>query len=726
MMMKTVLTASVAFAALMTGTAFAEPVFNRIAAFAVPANLPEGADPKSESSAEIIAATEDGMMLAYTDSPLGGIGLIDIANPAEPKAGGFVKLDGEPTSLIISKGKALVAVNSSKNFVETSGAVVSVDLAGKTVVQSCDVGGQPDSTALSPDGTLLAVAIENERDEDTNDGKLPQMPAGYVATFAVKDGAVDCASRKDIALTAISAVGADDPEPEFVDINANGEIAVTLQENNHIVIIDGKTGTVTAHFSAGSVDLKGIDIKRDGFLNFTGEKSGVLREPDAVKWLGTERLIVANEGDYEGGSRGFTVFSRSGAVIYENGAAFEREIARLGHYPEGRSGSKGIEPEGLATGTFGGANLAFVLSERASVIGVYEDKDTDMVLRQILPSGLSPEGAVAIAGRDLLAVANEVDLGKDGGVRSHVTLYQYAEGTAQYPTILSDDKDGAPIGWGALSGLTADPEKPGLLYAVSDSVYGAMPAIYTIDANQTPARITDRLIVTRGGDKAQLLDLEGLVPDGEGGFWLASEGRSDRLIPHALYHVNAKAEITESIALPEELLRQEIRFGAEGITKVGGMLWVAIQREWKDDPEGQVKLLAYDLKEKEWGAVRYPLEAKGEGWMGLSEITLHGDYVYIVERDNQIGAAAKVKKLFRVPVSALVPAKLDGELPVVAKEEVMDLLPPLTSFGGYVQEKVEGFTVDAAGNAFSVTDNDGVADSNGETLFLRLGQMAAK
>ena len=51
----------------------------------------------------------------------------------------------------------------------------------------------------------------------------------------------------------------------------------------------------------------------------------------------------------------------------------------------------------------------------------------------------------------------------------------------------------------------------------------------------------------------------------------------------------------------------------EGITLVGAgddaTLVMAIQREWKDDPKGQVKLLAYKPKAKEWSAVRYPLEA---------------------------------------------------------------------------------------------------------------------
>ena len=150
---------------------------------------------------------------------------------------------------------------------------------------------------------------------------------------------------------------------------------------------------------------------------------------------------------------------------------------------------------------------------------------------------------------------------------------------------------------------------------------------------------------------------------------------------------------------------------------------MATQREWGDDPKGMVKLVAYDTKAKEWGAVHYPLEPKGEGWMGLSEITVHGDHAYIVERDNLIGDKAVVKKIFRVALADLKPAALGGELPVVAKEEVRDLIPELKGFGGYVVDKVEGFAIDAAGEGFVVTDNDGVDDSSGETLFFGIGKV---
>jgi hypothetical protein len=76
-----------------------------------------------------------------------------------------------------------------------------------------------------------------------------------------------------------------------------------------------------------------------------------------------------------------------------------------------------------------------------------------------------------------------------------------------------------------------------------------------------------------------------------------------------------------------------------------------------------------------------------------------------------------------VKLADLAPAKLGGDLPVVAKEEVRDLIPDLKATGGYVVDKVEGFTIDAAGEGFVVTDNDGVDDSSGETLFFSIGKV---
>lgn len=725
------LTAALAavLAASTASAVSAEPVFNRIAAFAVADNLPAGTDKKSVTSAEIIAASEDGNTLVYSDSPNKAIGFIDITDAKAPKAGGSVAFEGEPTSVTIAAGKALVAINTRESFVKPSGILAQVDLASKAIDTTCDLGGQPDSIALNKDKTIAAIAIENERDEEVNDGDIPQMPAGDLVILSLKDGAVDCGSIKHVTLTGLADVAGDDPEPEFVAFNGQDEIALTLQENNYIVIIDGKTGTVKSHFSAGTVNLEGIDTKKDGALKFTGEMKDVAREPDAVKWLDDDRFVVANEGDWKGGARGFTIFDKTGKVLYENGAGFEREIAKIGHYPDKRN-KKGVEPEGLEAAKFGDDNLFFVLAERASVVGVYKDTGAEPELLQLLPSGIGPEGAVAIPSRNLFVTANETDLVEDGGARSHVMLYERAEGEAAYPQIVSTEKDGELIGFGALSGLAPVKDKPGMLYAVNDSFYASQPTIFTIDATAKPAKIVDALRITRNGAAAQKLDSEGLTPDGEGGFWLANEGDADKLVSHAIIHVNKKGEIEKEIAIPAELRAGEKRFGFEGITSVGEgdnqVLWTAMQREWADDEKGFVKLVSYTPSSKEWGAVRYPLEKTGEGWVGLSEITASGDYAYIIERDNLIGQDAKLKKLYRVALADLKPAKLGGELPVVKKEEVRDLVPDLKSAtNGYVVDKVEGFTVDAAGNGFVVTDNDGVDGSSGETLFFSIGTMNA-
>lgn len=710
--------------ALLAGTALqvsAEPVFNRIASFPVAANLPADMDAKTETSAEIVTASDDGMTLVYSDSPLGAIGFVDITDPRAPRGLGAVKMEGEPTSVAAHGAKVLVAVNTSASKAAPSGRLVTVDLATRKTEAACDLGGQPDSVAIAADGSFAAIAIENERDEELNDGELPQLPAGDLVILSLKDGAADCATIRHVKLTGLAEVAGDDPEPEFVAINEQGEIALTLQENNHIVIVDGKTATVTGHFSAGSVALEAVDAKSDGRLDFSGSLENTPREPDAIKWIGNDRLMVANEGDWKGGTRGFTVFDRTGQVLFDAGNSFETAAALLGHYPEKRAGKKGTEPEGLESATFDGKPYAFLLAERASLVGVYDLSGPEPKLVQMLPSGISPEGAVAIPARNLLVTANELDLGSDDGARSHVMIYERGEGTAAYPTLVSTLKDGQPIGWGALSGLAAVPDKPGQLFAVNDIVYSMAPTIYKVDATKSPAEIVDALPVKRNGQPAQKLDIEGVTADSEGWFWLASEGNAEKLVPHALYHVNAKGEIKEEVALPPELLAHETRYGFEGIAVSGKgdetVLWMAMQRPWKDDPDNMVKLVSYKPATKEWAAVRYPLEQAGEGWIGLSELAIHGDHAYVIERDNQIGDRAALKKLYRIALADMKGAPLGGDLPLVRKEEVADFLPQLRQGHGYVQDKIEGFAFDAAGKPFAVTDNDGVDDSSGETIF---------
>ncbi len=707
------------------------PYFNRVATFEAHRNVPAGRNVSKKSVAEIVAVSPDGLTLAYTDGEQMGIGLIDIRNPAQPKPAGFLPVEGEPTSVAIAHGKLLAVVNSTKDFVQPTGHLAVFDLASRKAQGTCPLFGQPDSIALDKGGRHAVIVMENERDEKFNKGAIPQLPGGNLTIIPLSaTGMPDCTRSHPVALNGLAEIAPDDAEPELVKVNAQGIAVVTLQENNHIVLVDVAKRQVIKHFSAGAVDLKEIDRTRDGIINPSESAKGLLREPDAVAWLDNTRFVTANEGDYKGGSRSISIFNTDGKVEWDSGNFLDHEAMRLGHYPESRSAAKGNEPEGVEVGVFGKDTLIFVGSERSSLVTVWRDRGAGKAPEylQALPAGSGPEGLTAIPQRGLLVVASE----NDGAARSSVMIYQQGADVPAYPTLMSSDSPaGPPIPWGAMSGTTADRKQAGRLFAVTDSVY-ATTRILEIDTNFTPALITNAMTVTKDG-KPVGYDGEGIAQRADGGFWVASEGDPDKKpapLRNMLLRLNAKAEVQEEIELPEALARHSTRFGFEGVTITGTgdqeVVWLAVQREWKDDPKGFTKILRYTRATKTWGVLHYPLEAtKAEGgWVGLSEITAVGpDTFVVIERDNQFGDSA-LKTLHSFSVAGLTAAAPgDAKVPVVAKRLLRNLVPDLQKPHGYVLDKVESFAVDSAGQAFAITDNDGVDGSNGETQLLRLGAL---
>ncbi len=95
----------------------------------------------------------------------------------------------------------------------------------------------------------------------------------------------------------------------------------------------------------------------------------------------------------------------------------------------------------------------------------------------------------------------------------------------------------------------------------------------------------------------------------------------------------------------------------------------------------------------------------------------------MIERDNQAGTNARIKKIYRFSIAGLEPKAQGGTFALLEKTLVRDLMPDLERPKGLVLEKVEGLAVDRSGRGFIVTDNDGVNDSSGETQFLRLGRI---
>ncbi|WP_339678032.1 esterase-like activity of phytase family protein [uncultured Zhongshania sp.] len=715
--------------------------FNRIAAIPVCLQDDTSCDSDDTTAAEIVAASTDGMTLIYTDSPAERIGFVDIADPSKPSVLGVLGLVGEPTSVAVKDGYALVGVNTAQDFINVSGSLDVIDIASRSTIRSIDVGGQPDSVAVSPDGNYAVVVIENERDEDLGDGVPPQLPAGYIVIVNLT-GEPAAWTTQTVALTGLADLYPADPEPEFVDINSDNIAAISLQENNHIVLVNLADGSIVNHFSAGTVDLVGVDANEDDLIDQSESLDGVLREPDGLSWLSTEYFVTANEGDLDGGSRGFTVFNTAGDVIYDAGNTLDQLTVRYGHYPESRSENKGNEPENAEFAVFGSERYLFVNSERSSVVFVYDVADfTKPVFKQLLPAAVGPEGALAIPSRNLLVVASEED-NRDDVMRSSLNIYQYGFASAAYPTVISNDRlDGSPIPWSGLSGLSADPSNSNLIYAVDDSYY-KKNRIFTLDVSEKPAIVTKETRITDGNgilaalpagvleadavnaDNTVNIDPEGIAKLADGSFWIASEG-SGHVVdgPVASMNVLVKADangvVTHAVTLPQSVNDLQRNNGFEGVAEYQGKLYVAFQRAWQG--EANVRVGIYDIANATWSFLFYVLDApesQNGGWVGLSEITSIGNGEFLViERDNQGGPDAAIKRLYKFDTTGLA----DGA--TVTKTLVRDVLPDMLATGGLVTEKIEGIALLKNGDVLMVNDNDGVDDSNGETQLLNLGDI---
>ncbi len=721
--------------------------FRRIATLP---NYLNNADIAEETVSEIVASTKDGSTLLYTDSPLDEVGLVDIRDPYRPVGLGKVRLGGEPTSVaVLGNRLALVGVNTSESFVTPGGYLAVVDIATQSVVAEVPLGGQPDSVAISPDGSFAAIAVENERDEDMvvrgAEGGLPQGPAGFLAVVDLAPASPLDWAATSVNLTGLANYAPGDPEPEFVDINTKNQAVVTLQENNHLAVVDLPSARVVRHFSAGAVTLEGVDGTEDGIISLTETLPDVPREPDAVTWIGSRFLATANEGDLFGGSRGFSIFDRRGNVVFDSGSSLEELAVQHGHFPEGRADAKGTEPEAVEHGRFGASDYLFVGSERGGFVAVYEvDRRGRPAFVQLLPAPLRPEGVHAIPSRNLLVVSGEKD-DPSFGVRSSMMIYELSPGGPAYPEIVStSDASGAPIPWSALSGMTTAPGRKRELLAVWDSFY-AESRVVTIDASRSPALITDSVALSGGsGD----YDAEGIAIAPDGTWWIASEGNETGSRRNRLLHVDPSGAVLEEVGLPEaiEACRAAstntatLGSGFEGVAVArrgrgrGYDLIVAQQRGWDytteecedldDDPDQldagepkQTRLWRYDPATGAWTSTPYELEPvpPDASWVGLSEITTVPGGFVVIERDNRTGDFSQLKTLAKFSWWELSGGVSRGE------KKVFDLMPALLSSHGWISDKAEGVAMTRDGSVFVVTDNDGVDDWSGETRFLSLG-----
>ena len=727
------------------------PSFHRLATYPVLQNVPAGVDPLDETVAEISDVTEDGLTVIYTDAAGRRIGFVDITDPANPVGTGTIDVtaagaDGDsPTSVAVVGDTVLVAVDSTDgDLVAPSGRVDVYDIATRTLVRSIDMDGQPDSIATSPDGAYAVVAIENQRDEEftpdtKEEGDLPQAPAGFAQV--IETGGAPAAwttTRVDLAAADLPGMNTpEDAEPEYGDINEDNQYVLTLQENNGLVVIDLPSKDIVSAFTAGNAQVSRIDDDNDGVFDFSADID-LPREPDSVQWVGDGLVATANEGDWLGGTRGWTVFdAATGEVVWDAGYSFEQLAVEHGLFNNDRADNKGAEPEGLAFDVIGGTPYAFVGSERSNFVAVYDMTDpTDPQVTQVLPTTNGPEGLLPIPSRDLLVVSSETD-DSSALVRASVAVFGLGAGAPAFPSIVSDaDADGIHVGWGALGALSADPGNAGHLWAASDAAY-ATGRIYRVDVDAEPAVIEKVVEVTDGGTRPAI-DIEGVSAREHGGFWLAVEGATGA--GNSVLRTDDAGRVVQAVALPAAVTDHVRNWGLEGITTTGTgaseVVYVALQRPLWVDPtvagsavqplEGDnARIGRYDVAAGTWTWFAYPLATTTTAgdWIGLSEVTaVDEDTLAVIERDKLNGPAAALKRVYTVDLSGTG----GGTTPTpLTKELAVDVLPALRGLRGWTQEKLEGLAIGADGEVYAVTDNDGVDEATGETQLLRLGSAAA-
>jgi hypothetical protein len=410
-----------------------------------------------EGNAEIVRSSADGQLLVFTNGKRNSIDVVDLSDPAAPVVLATVSVPGQPTSVDLSPdglwALATVHVNPAKKGdpptdLRLPGVLALIDLREPTAPDLASVIGidnHPDSIAVATAGDMLVavIAIENEPvfvkdgivvDAERKDGGTDISQAGSIQIVSLnpatpRNWSVTTLEIPPALLTQAEILYPDDPQPEFIALSPGRHMAaVSLQENNGIVLVDLAAAEFSGAFNLGRVANRLADLKNDGSVELVQyypadspepELAGA-RVPDGIAFSPDgQYLLSANEGEASmTGGRGLSVWTLGGDLAWDDGGEIEAIAAQAGLYPDDRSEEKGIELEGISAGRFDSRDFAFAVSERGSFMVIYDISNPNAPeFVQIMPTGERPEGVVAIPARNLIVVAAE----KSGTL----TVYRY-------------------------------------------------------------------------------------------------------------------------------------------------------------------------------------------------------------------------------------------------------------------------------------------------------------
>ena len=337
-----------------------------------------------------------------------------VANEGEPSEGFAVNPKGSISIIDLSiEGDDFSASVRTADFTAFDGQENALRSEGVRIFEGQSVSDdvEPEYIAVTPDGTKALVTLQE---------------ANAVAI-------VDIASATVSEIVPLGGKSFANLLADFSDRDgAGGDEAINLTTGNPVIgqfmpdaissytAGDGNTYFVTANegddrddflSTAETIRLKDGDYKLDPD---TYPNAAELKDDADLGRLNVSNAALLN-GDTDGdgdvdqiltyGARSFSILDADGKMIFDSGDAIERIVAT--EFPElfddGRSDSKGPEPEGVTVAEIGGRSYAFVGLERSNLSLVFDVTDPTNVTYTTAATtdgDEAPEGTLVISAAD--------------------------------------------------------------------------------------------------------------------------------------------------------------------------------------------------------------------------------------------------------------------------------------------------------------------------------------
>ena len=389
-------------------------------------------------NAEVISVRHRDNVAAVSNT-VGSVDVLDLSTPSDPRLLIRVPVDtatGTPNSVAVHPHHDYFLVVTGRAGVV--GTVYAFSLFDGQLLDSAQVGIQPDSVVISPNGRYAVIANEAEGSGAGQNGGAGSISVIDLTVFKSRGELV----VENVALVSIAGVpgvssGRTDDlaglpidhqpptiEPENIAFSHDSRFAyITLQENNAVVRLELRTGEMAVVGLGQTTHL--ADLTNGGGYLAT-EMLTAFREPDGIAVDKTGRFFVtADEGDTRNalgqsgvrGGRTISVFdARTGAFIADTGSQLDDAAAAAvpSLYPDSnRSNRGGSEPESIDITDYRGQTLGAVALERANAIALVDLSDpTRPKVLQVagLEGGIGPESVKFFrqGARLFVASGNEV------------------------------------------------------------------------------------------------------------------------------------------------------------------------------------------------------------------------------------------------------------------------------------------------------------------------------